>query len=63
MFPYVDSYRYDWIVPDRIYRGIVRRFAAEGIEIPVPITNVHIKRDTLPAAIVVTAQAQHADRQ
>ena len=53
MFPYVNSYKLDWEVPDRIYRNIVKRFAAEGIEIPTPITNVHVKREALPATFTV----------
>jgi small-conductance mechanosensitive channel len=63
MFPYVNSYRQDWVVPDRIYRNIVKRFAAEGIEIPTPITNVLIKREAVQAAIVVPAQPSQANKQ
>ncbi len=63
MFPYVNTYRQDWVVPDRIYRNIVKRFAAEGIEIPSPITNVLIKREAVPATIVVPAQPTQANKQ
>jgi MscS family membrane protein len=63
MFPYVNSYRQDWVVPDRIYRNIVKRFAAEGIEIPSPITNVLIKREALPATIVVPSRPTQANKQ
>ncbi|OPY29816.1 MAG: Small-conductance mechanosensitive channel MscMJ [Methanocella sp. PtaU1.Bin125] len=62
MFPYV-SYRQEWVVPDRIYRNILKRFAAEGIEIPVPITNVQIKREPVPAPLVLPAQPAQANRQ
>jgi len=63
MFPYVSSYRQDWVVPDRIYRNIGKRFAAEGIEIPTPITNVLVKRDTVPATIIVPAQPPQVNKQ
>jgi MscS family membrane protein len=62
MFPYVSSYRLDWEVPDRIYRNIVKRFAAEGIEIPTPITNVLIKREGLPASISVPVLPPQANK-
>jgi MscS family membrane protein len=63
MFPYVNTYRQDWVVPDRIYRNIVKRFAAEGIEIPSPITNVLIKREAVPATIVVPSRPTQANKQ
>ncbi len=63
MFPYVDNYGRDWVVPDRIYRNIVKRFAAEGIEIPTPITNVLIKRDAVATAVVVPALPPQANKQ
>jgi MscS family membrane protein len=62
MFPYVNSYRLDWEVPDRIYRNIVKRFAAEGIEIPTPITNVVVKRETLPATFTVPTLPPQANK-
>lgn len=62
MFPYVNSYRLDWEVPDRIYRNIVKRFAAEGIEIPAPITNVLFKREGLPATFTVPVLPQRTDK-
>jgi MscS family membrane protein len=62
MFPYINSYRLDWVVPDKIYRNIVKRFAAEGIEIPRPITNVLIKKEGLPAAITVAVPPQQANK-
>ncbi|MGA9141088.1 MAG: mechanosensitive ion channel family protein [Methanocella sp.] len=62
MFPSVSTYRQDWVVPDRIYRGIVKRFAAEGIEIPTPTTTVLIKRDPFPAAIAVPAQPPQTNK-
>jgi|AGTN01.3.fsa_nt_gi Small-conductance mechanosensitive channel len=62
MFPYINSYRLDWAVPDKIYRNIVKRFAAEGIEIPMPITNVEIRREGLPATFSIPAQPPQTDR-
>jgi MscS family membrane protein len=62
MFPYVNSYRLEWEVPDRIYRNIVKRFAAEGIEIPTPITNVLVKREALPATFTVPVLPPQADK-
>lgn len=53
MFPYVNSYRLEWEVPDRIYRNIVKRFAAEGIEIPTPTTSVLFKREDMPGTFNV----------
>lgn len=61
MFPYLSSYRMEWVVPDRIYRNIIKRFAAEGIEIPTPITNVLIKREGLPAVMAVPAPSPQAN--
>jgi MscS family membrane protein len=56
MFPDVSDYRLDWVVPDRIYRGIVRRFREEGIAFPTPTTNILIKRNGAVAPIPVPAQ-------
>jgi MscS family membrane protein len=63
IFPYINNYRQEWVVPDRIYRNVVKRFAAEGIEIPTPITNVLIKRDAVPVTIAVPAQPPQANKQ
>jgi MscS family membrane protein len=62
MFPYVNSYNLEWVVPDRIYRNIVKRFTAEGIEIPTPITNVLVKREALPATFTVPVLPPQADK-
>jgi MscS family membrane protein len=62
MFPYVNSYKLEWVVPDHIYRNIVKRFAAEGIEIPMPITNVLFKREGLPATFTVPVLPQQANK-
>ena len=62
MFPYVNSYKLEWEVPDRIYRNIVKRFAAEGIEIPTPITNVLVKREGLPATFTVPVLPPQANK-
>lgn len=40
LFVWVDDYRRIWEVPDKIYRQTLKRFAAEGIEIPYPVTTV-----------------------
>jgi MscS family membrane protein len=61
MFPYADSYRLDWEVYHNIYRNIIKRFAAEGIEIPTPITNVLIKREGLPASMAVPVPPPQAN--
>ncbi len=37
---WVNNYRLEFEVPDRIYREIIRRFAEENIEIPYPITTI-----------------------
>ncbi|WP_424357024.1 mechanosensitive ion channel family protein [Methanocella sp. MCL-LM] len=39
----VKSYTLSWVIPDKIYRQILKQFEAEGIEIPYPIQNVLIK--------------------
>jgi MscS family membrane protein len=62
MFPYANSYRLDWEVPDRIYRNIVKRFAAEGIEIPTPTTNVLVRREGLPATFTVPVLPPQANK-
>lgn len=43
MFVPVESYKNSWTVPDTIYRQILKRFDAEGVEIPYPITNILVK--------------------
>jgi MscS family membrane protein len=63
MFPCVNSYRLDWEVPDRIYRNIVKRFAAEGIEIPTPTTNVLVRREALPATFTVPVLPPQANKE
>jgi MscS family membrane protein len=62
MFPYADSYRSDWDVYDHIYRNIVKRFAAEGIEIPTPTTSVLFRREGLPATFTVPTLPQQANK-
>lgn len=39
----VNDYRLSWVVPDNIYRQILKQFEAEGIEIPYPIRNILVK--------------------
>ncbi|HMK45560.1 MAG TPA: mechanosensitive ion channel family protein [Methanocella sp.] len=43
MLVYADDYKNIWVTPDGIYRQILSRFEAEGVEIPYPITNVIVK--------------------
>ena len=43
MMIYVDDFRNSWALPDEIYRQILSRFEAEGIEIPYPVTNIILK--------------------
>jgi MscS family membrane protein len=44
MHVYVTDYKLSWVIPDRIYRLILKQFEVEGIEIPYPITNIIMKR-------------------
>ncbi len=47
----VNDYKLSWVVPDKIYRQVLKRFQAEGIEIPYPVTNVMVKGGTAGQAI------------
>jgi len=47
----VNDYKLSWVVPDKIYRQVLKRFQAEGIEIPYPVTNVIVKGGTAGQAI------------
>jgi MscS family membrane protein len=52
MHVWVKDYRLNWEVPDHIYRETLKRFAAENINIPYPVTSVILNR---PNAITVEA--------
>ncbi|AFD00822.1 Small-conductance mechanosensitive channel [Methanocella conradii HZ254] len=43
MHVWVKDYKLSWEVPDRIYRETLKRFAAENVEIPFPVTTVLLK--------------------
>lgn len=43
MYVDVTSYRLSWVIPDTIYRKILKQFEAEGIEIPYPIQRIIMK--------------------
>jgi MscS family membrane protein len=62
MSPYFNFHKLDWVVPDRIYRNIVKRFAAEGIEILTPTTSVLFKREGLPATFTVPVLPPQANK-
>lgn len=40
MHVWVKDYKLSWEVPDKIYRETLKRFAAENVEIPFPVTTV-----------------------
>jgi MscS family membrane protein len=52
MHVWVNDYKLSWDVPDRIYRETLKRFAAERIEIPYPVTSVILNRPN-----TITAEA------
>jgi MscS family membrane protein len=52
MHVWVNDYKLSWEVPDRIYRETLKRFAAERIEIPYPVTSVILNRPN-----TITAEA------
>jgi MscS family membrane protein len=52
MHVWVKDYRLSWEVPDHIYRETLKRFAAENINIPYPVTSVILNR---PNPIAVEA--------
>jgi MscS family membrane protein len=53
MHVWVSDYKMIWEVPDQIYRATLKRFAAESIEIPYPVTSVILNRPQEPQGIVV----------
>ena len=40
MLVWVENFRRDWDVQDRVYRQIMRRFAEAGVEVPYPIKSI-----------------------
>ncbi len=52
MHVWVKDYKLSWDVPDHIYRETLKRFAAENINIPYPVTSVILNR---PGAVTVEA--------
>jgi MscS family membrane protein len=44
MHVWVTDYRLSWEVPDSIYRETLKRFKAENIEIPYPVTSVILNK-------------------
>jgi len=44
MHVWVKDYKLNWEIPDFIYRETLKRFKAEGIEIPYPVTSVVLNR-------------------
>ena len=47
----VKDYKLSWVVPDNIYRQVLKQFKAEGIEIPYPVTNVIVKSGNAGQAV------------
>ena len=48
----VRDYKLNWVVPDNIYRQVLKQYKSEGIEISYPVTNVIIKGDTAGQTVV-----------
>ncbi len=53
MHVWVNDYKLCWDVPDRIYRETLKRFKAENIEIPYPVTSVILNKPQ--AGVIVEA--------
>lgn len=53
MHVWAKDYRLIWEVPDHIYRETLKRFAAENIEIPYPVTSVILNKPQ--AGVIVEA--------
>lgn len=53
---WMNDYKLNWEVPDKIYRETLKRFAAEKIDIPYPITSVIVDRPGISVEAITPPQ-------
>jgi MscS family membrane protein len=53
---WMKDYKLNWEVPDKIYRETLKRFAAEKIDIPYPITSVIVDRPGISVEAITPPQ-------
>lgn len=53
---WMQDYKLNWEVPDRIYRETLKRFAAEKVDIPYPITSVIVDRPGISVEAITPPQ-------